>query len=664
MTRRILAAATLAVVLATASLATVLTSQASVGYLGDGVSTAFPVPFQFPSGSELSVQLINASASTTVTLSYPSQYSVSGAGVASGGTVTLATAPASGLTVYIARALALTQSTSLRKQGAFTPATHEAALDRLTMQVQQVSAAQAVPALTTTMVKATGSSQTRSLQDRFADTVSVKDFGAVGDGTTDDTSAFEAAIVAVSSTKGGIVYVPPGQYKTSRRLDLPAPIRLRGGGTGRSCAAASTCITVSASTTAIWAMPSSINGGIEDMWIQSLSAGATGTTDGIWLQGQTYTIRNATISGFSRYGVNCDSVGGVGNADHLQMDHVYLYANGSHGYYANGTDCNVQHVHNSLAYSNGGYGFYQASGASNVWGSLDATSNILGGYYIGGIGNVGHNMYCEASATATIAGTYNWVQSPFFGGCTTVNSGGLTNQIITAGTFNGLNIGPDSPATPGTVFRLRSGAAGAGVTDFVDLTNSKTVWSYTTSSKAFAFNLTGVTSLTAPQTTVTDLLLLNPNSGATNPHAYRLQTGGYNNGTYDLADMSGGFFIWVYDPGTRKFNFGTGGGLAGVTMPMLWVTPTSTASPGVGAMWVSTGSTTSTANVTLNDSTTLHMRGGTITLSGGTGTATVTGGVQCVCTDQTANASVKCAVSATTLTATGTGADVITYWCF
>ena len=45
----------------------------------------------------------------------------------------------------------------------------------------------------------------------FGETISVKDFGAVGDGATDDTSAFSAAISALP-TNGGDVVVPEGEY--------------------------------------------------------------------------------------------------------------------------------------------------------------------------------------------------------------------------------------------------------------------------------------------------------------------------------------------------------------------------------------------------------------------------------------------------------------------
>jgi hypothetical protein len=50
------------------------------------------------------------------------------------------------------------------------------------------------------------------MADRAADALSVKDFGAVGDGVTDDTPAIMAAINAAKDAGGGIVSVPPGVY--------------------------------------------------------------------------------------------------------------------------------------------------------------------------------------------------------------------------------------------------------------------------------------------------------------------------------------------------------------------------------------------------------------------------------------------------------------------
>jgi hypothetical protein len=55
-------------------------------------------------------------------------------------------------------------------------------------------------------------------------TISVKDYGAVGDGVTDDTNAVKAAIAALwrfgSGYRGGALYFPAGDYKISDTLDF------------------------------------------------------------------------------------------------------------------------------------------------------------------------------------------------------------------------------------------------------------------------------------------------------------------------------------------------------------------------------------------------------------------------------------------------------------
>jgi len=62
---------------------------------------------------------------------------------------------------------------------------------------------------------ATGSTTARTLANRFADVVNVKDFGAVGDGVTDDRIAIINAISAAKSAGGGTIVFPEGTYLIS-----------------------------------------------------------------------------------------------------------------------------------------------------------------------------------------------------------------------------------------------------------------------------------------------------------------------------------------------------------------------------------------------------------------------------------------------------------------
>ncbi len=65
------------------------------------------------------------------------------------------------------------------------------------------------------------------------ETVSVKDFGAVGDGVTDDTEAIRGALDYINSIGGGTVFLPKGTYRrpdTSRRLYVYSNTTIEGEG--------------------------------------------------------------------------------------------------------------------------------------------------------------------------------------------------------------------------------------------------------------------------------------------------------------------------------------------------------------------------------------------------------------------------------------------------
>lgn len=75
-------------------------------------------------------------------------------------------------------------------------------------------------------VVATGTTEPRPLKDRFADIINIKDFGAKGDGVTDDTASIQAALDACPV--GGAVLIPFGQYMITDTLSVSKAISIRG----------------------------------------------------------------------------------------------------------------------------------------------------------------------------------------------------------------------------------------------------------------------------------------------------------------------------------------------------------------------------------------------------------------------------------------------------
>ena len=106
-------------------------------YSGNGSTTVFSFPRQFFLSTDLDVYLVDNTTGVATLQTIGSQYSVSGAGSPSGGTVTMVTAPATGKTLLILRDTAATQGLDLDSVTAFPMASVEAAIDRAMMAIDE-----------------------------------------------------------------------------------------------------------------------------------------------------------------------------------------------------------------------------------------------------------------------------------------------------------------------------------------------------------------------------------------------------------------------------------------------------------------------------------------------------------------------------------------------
>ncbi|HSE61122.1 MAG TPA: glycosyl hydrolase family 28-related protein [Candidatus Saccharimonadales bacterium] len=151
----------------------------------------------------------------------------------------------------------------------------------------------------------------------------VKDHGAKGDNSTNDTTAIQSTITAAAAA-GGSVYIPSGFYIISAALTLPAKTIIRGDGQDRS-------IIVQQSTSANGITITDANYIVlEDFRLQGP---ASGTGVGISLQRsssqaiQWHRYQGLYIREFGSHGI------AASNAVLTILNNVTCESNGGHGFY-------------------------------------------------------------------------------------------------------------------------------------------------------------------------------------------------------------------------------------------------------------------------------------------------------------------------------------------
>lgn len=332
-------------------------------FSGNDVTVDFPFAFKVFSSTDVLVVEAD-SLGTEATLALTTDYTVAlnvDQNASPGGTVTLNAALATGYTLVVTSDIEPLQGTDLTNMGGFFPAVVTNAFDKLTILIQQLTEKvsrslrtaittpsgfnaelptpvayqfiafngtadgfDAVDATGTTALSAdlaaSGGSAligflqsgtgavSRTAQSKMREFVSVKDFGATGDGTTDDTAAIQAAIDRISTT-GGTVYCPAGTYKITTTIDISdlgdVPITIKGDGHSISTSFPTdgTIFYGLTATKAVFEVQGTQSITFEDVTIASKSGDANKSVIGIYIS-RTAGTQSAQFQALRRVGIN------------------------------------------------------------------------------------------------------------------------------------------------------------------------------------------------------------------------------------------------------------------------------------------------------------------------------------------------------------------------
>lgn len=191
-------------------------------YSGNGVAVAFPFPFKVFGASDMYVVRADSTGAETA-LVLNSDYTValnSDQDSNPGGTITLPVALATGYTLTITSKVDNLQQVDLTNQGGFYPKVLTAALDRLTILVQQLS--EQVSRAVKTSISST-SSPDQLISEIFDAVSSAQSYSASASGSATSAAGSAASAASSASAVGFTITDLQGQGKTGATSAGSAP---------------------------------------------------------------------------------------------------------------------------------------------------------------------------------------------------------------------------------------------------------------------------------------------------------------------------------------------------------------------------------------------------------------------------------------------------------
>lgn len=263
-----------------------------------------------------------------------------------------------------------------------------------------------------------GQSSTAWKTEQTDGRLNVLDYGATGDGATDDYAAIQAAVTAAARSAtisyfAGLgsarVYIPPGKYRTSATIMVYRATIIEGDG-GFYGGTWTTVLHVDAGVkgihfygvnTEIDATQSTSSGSelinvglISGAGDASAYSGGTTTAHGVHVQAQV-KIERCCVQGFYGTGIRVEADVPAANANNFQIRECSMFANSQYGYHCSGGDTNAGIIQSCSIIGNRRWGAYENCFLGNTW--------IANNFADNGYGNI---LATNANARNVFIGTY------------------------------------------------------------------------------------------------------------------------------------------------------------------------------------------------------------------------------------------------------------------